>query len=686
MSKKPRSPRPPASNGKVSASVRSRRILPWIAPVVLVLATAVAFLPALENGFVNFDDIENFLNNKSYRGLGLTQLRWMFTTVNLGGLIPLTWMTLGFDYVIWGMDPAGYHLTSLVLHALGALVFYFLLLRLLREAGDSSHPDPTALRLGALFGALIFSVHPLRVESVAWVTERRDVLSGLFCLLTVLAYLRAWDTRDGERLGWKWYLASLGVFACALLSKSMAITLPVVLVLLDIYPLRRLRLSSPGRWRAIARNLLMEKTPFAVLSLACVALTLAAARDNDAMSSLSDVSVLDRVSLSVHSVAFYLWKTVAPVNLAVMYELPERLDRATWPFVAAWVFVLAITAACLVFRHRLIALAVVWLAYLVMLAPVSGLVQAGRQMAADRYTYLPCLSWAVLCGAGFSWAWRKTAGPHGESTRARSLVMGAGALIVLGLAALTWKQVEVWHDTETLWTHAAAASPSGRAHENLGEVFQDRGQLAEAGAHFERLVRIRPRYGPGHLYLGAVRAQQGRPDEAMREYEEAARLMPTSAVPHYNMGLALIAQHRTAEAIERYREAVKLVPGYVNAHNNLGMALAEQGRLDEGIQHLREALKLDPESPGIYSNLGLVLARQGRAAEALRQLGKAVELDPGNAGIRNNLGVMLVRVGRYDDAVVQFREALTINPRLREAQVNLDDAIARSRPGAPKSR
>jgi protein O-mannosyl-transferase len=685
MSKKPRSARPAASDGKVPAPPGSR-VLPWVVPVVLVLATAVAFLPTLDNGFVNFDDIENFLNNKAYRGLGLSQLRWMFTTVNLGGLIPLTWMTLGFDYVIWGMDPVGYHLTSLVLHALGALVFYFVLLRLLREAGDSRLPDPTALRLGALLGALIFSVHPLRVESVAWVTERRDVLSGLFCLLTVLAYLRAWDTRDGERLGGKWYLASLGLFACALLSKSMAITLPIVLVLLDIYPLRRLRLSSPDGLRAIARSLLVEKAPFAVLSLACVAVTLVAARNNDAMSSLHDVSLLDRVFLSVHSLAFYLWKTVAPVNLAIMYELPERLDRTAWPFMAAWVLVIAITAACLVFRHRLIALVIVWLAYLVMLAPVSGLVQVGRQMAADRYTYLPCLSWAVLCAAGFAWAWRKTAGPSGESTRARSLLTGASALIVLALAALTWKQVEVWHDTETLWTHAAAASPSGRAHENLGEVFQDRGQLTEAGAHFEKLVRIRPRYGPGHLYLGAVRAQQGRPDEAVREYEEAARLMPTSAVPHYNMGLALVAQNRTAEAIGHYREAVKLVPSYAVAHNNLGMALAEQGRLDEGVEHVREALKLDPESPGTYSNLGLLLARQGRAAEALRQLGKAVELDPGNAGIRNNLGVMLVRVGRYDDAVIQFREALTIDPRLREAQVNLDDAIARSRQGGLKPR
>lgn len=678
MSKKPRGARPP-SKGKASPPA-PRHVVRWLAPALVVLTTLVAYLPTLENGFVNFDDIENFLNNRSYRGLGLTQLRWMFTTLNLGGLIPLTWMTLGFDYAIWGMDPVGYHLTSLLLHGLGALVFYFVLLRLLRAAHDSSDPDPTARRLGALFGALVFSVHPLRVESVAWITERRDVLSGLFCLLTVLAYLRAWDTREGERLGRRWYLASLGLFACALLSKAMAMTLPAVLVILDVYPLRRLRLFSRGLLRPLARNLLIEKGPFAVLTLACIAVTLFAAKANDAMASLDALSPLDRLSLSVHSAAFYLWKTIAPVNLTIMYELPERLDRTTWPFLAAWACVTAITVACLVYRRRLIALAVVWVAYLVMLAPVSGLVQQGWQMAADRYSYLPCLSWAVLGGAGFAWALRRTGG------RARSLVLGCGAFVVMALAVLTWRQVGVWHDTETLWTHAVAAAPSGRAHENLGEVFQDRGQLTEAAAHFEELVRIRPRYGPGHLYLGAVRAQQGRQADAISQYEEAARLMPKSAVPHYNLGLALVAQHRTKEAIEHYREAVRLAPSYADAHNNLGMAVAQEGRLDEAVQHLREALRLRPESAGMHGNLGLVLARQGRVAEALQQLGRAVDLDPGNPGNHNNLGVILVGVGRYDDAVVQFREALTIDPGLREAQVNLDDAVARSRRAAPKSR
>jgi tetratricopeptide (TPR) repeat protein len=678
MSKRSRR-RPAAARPAPPVLTLSNDLSRWLAPAVLVLVTAVAYLPTFANGFVNFDDIENFINNRAYRGLGWTQLRWMFTTWNLGGLIPLTWITLGFDYVIWGMDPAGYHLTTLVLHLLGSLVFYFVLLRLFRIALAPGESNWTALRLGALVGALLFSVHPLRVESVAWITERRDVLSGLFTFLSVLAYLRAWDARRGERLERRWYLASLAFFACAILSKAMAVTLPVVLVLLDVYPLRRLPAFSRGGLRALARNLLVEKWPFGCLALAGVVVTVLAARGNDAMSSLARLALLDRLFLAVHSAAFYLWKTVAPINLSIMYQLPERLDRAAWPFIAAWVCVLAVSAVCLALARRFPAFLVVWIAYLVMLAPVSGLTQAGWQMTADRYSYMPCLGWAALAGAGFLLAWQRAGGARGESMRARTLVAGTAVCLISVLGVLTWRQVGVWRDTETLWTHAAAASPSSLAHENLGEVYQDRGQFDRAAAHFEQSVRMRPGYGPGHFHLGATRAQQGRPEEAMREYEEAARLMPDSAVPYYNMGLALVALRRPAEAIERYRQALKIVPGYADAHNNLGLLLAENGKLDEGVTHLREAVALRPDSASYHSNLGLALARQGRAGEALRELAHAVDLDPRSASAHNNLGVMLISLGRYDDAAVQFREALAISPGLREAQVNLEDAAARAK-------
>jgi tetratricopeptide (TPR) repeat protein len=397
------------------------------------------------------------------------------------------------------------------------------------------------------------------------------------------------------------------------------------------------------------------------------------------MATLERWSLLDRLVLAVHSAAFYLWKTIAPVNLSIMYEAPERINYAAWPFVAAWVCVIAISAGCLALARRFPALLIAWAAYLVMLAPVSGLVPVGLELAADRYSYTPCLAWAALAGAGFFLAWRRAGGAPNESPRGQALVAGTAVCVIAILGVLTWRQVGVWHDTETLWTHALAASPASRAHENLGDLYQDRGQIDRAAAHYERLVQMRPSYGPGHLYLGATRAQQGRPEEAMREYEEAARLMPDSAVPYYNMGLALVALRRPAEAIERYRQAVKIVPSYADAHNNLGLLLTDEGKLDEAVTHLREAVALRPESAGYRSNLGLALARQGRGGEALEELARAVDLDPRDAGAHNNLGVMLVSLGRYDAAAAQFREALAISPSLRVAQVNLEDATARAK-------
>src|SRR5262249_41031016 len=312
--------------------------------------------------------------------------------------------------------------------------------------------------------------------------------------------------------------------------------------------------------RALARNLFLEKLPFGLLALACLVVTALAARGNEAMSPLVRLGLLDRLFLAVHSAAFYLWKTVAPINLSIMYQLPERLGPAAWPFIAAWVCVLAVSAVCLALARSVPALLIAWTAYSVMPAPVSGLTQAGWQMAADRYSYMPCLGWAALAGAGFLLAWRRAGGARGESTR--TFVAWTAVCLIAVLGVLTWRQVGVWRDTETLWTHAAAASPSSLAHENLGEGYQDRGQFDRAAAPFEQSVRMRPGYGPGHFHLGATRAQQGRPEEAMREYEEAARLMPDSAVPYYNMGLALVALRRPAEAIGRYRQALKIVPGY----------------------------------------------------------------------------------------------------------------------------
>src|SRR5881628_3807110 len=350
-------------------------------------------------------------------------------TTHQGHYIPLTCMTLGLDYLLWGMNPFGYHLTSLLLHAANAVVFFFVARRILTLAlpGPSEHDH--ALAVSAGFAALVFAIHPLRAESVAWVTERRDVLSGLFYLSAILIYLRTCER--GERVrGWYW--AAVGLFAGALLSKSMAVNLPVVLVILDVYPLRRL--SGPIGWRSeSARRVYVEKIPFVLLAAAASAIAVIAQSSVHAAVSLAQLSVPGRLAVSAYGLSLYLWKMVVPLNLSPLYERPLTLNPSAMPFVLSYGLVLALTAIVLALRRRAPGLLAVWFAYVVVLLPVLGIFQSGPQIAADRYTYLAGLGWALLTGAALL----------SVSRRLPFLSTGLVVCILLGLGILTWNQGQV---------------------------------------------------------------------------------------------------------------------------------------------------------------------------------------------------------------------------------------------------
>src|SRR5213594_2833423 len=419
--------------------------LSWLVPVVIALITCAAFLPTPQNQFVNLDDNDNFLDNPHYRGLAWTHLRWMWTT-HLGHYIPLTWMTLGLDYLLWGMNPFGYHLMSLLLHAANAVVFFFVVHRILTLALPSPSERGHALAVAAGFAALVFAIHPLRVESVAWVTERRDVLSGLFYLSAILMYLRACE-RGARGRGWYW--AAVGLFAGALLSKSMVVNLPFVLLILDVYPLRRLG-GFVGWWSEPARRIYIEKIPFVLLAAAASAIAVMAQSSVHAAASLAQLSLPGRLVVSAYGLGFYLWKMVVPVNLSPLYELPRTMDPVAPPFILSYALVLAITAIVLALRRPVPGLPAAWVAYVVVLLPVLGILQSGPQIAADRYTYLAGLGWASLAGAGLLSTWRRWP-PF--------VLTGLAVVLLSGLGTLSWNQVEVWHDSEKLWTHALAIDP-----------------------------------------------------------------------------------------------------------------------------------------------------------------------------------------------------------------------------------
>src|SRR6059036_2943949 len=356
----------------------TQRWVYWLVPVLVALVTFAAFLPALQNQFVNFDDDENFLDNPHYRGLGWSPLRWMWTT-HQGHYIPLTWMTLGLDYLLWGMNPFGYHLTSLLLHAANAVAFFFVVRRILKRALPSPSERGHALAVSAGFAALVFAIHPLRVESVAWVTERRDVLSGLFYLSTILMYLQACERGTRGRGG---YWLSVAVFVCALLSKSMVVNLPVVLLILDVYPLRRLG-GAIGWWSEPARRVYLEKIPFVLLAAAASAIAVMAQSSVHAAASLAQLGVPGRLAVAAYGLGFYPRKMVVPVNLSPLYELPRTVDPMAPPFILSYALVLAIMAIVLALRRRVPGLPAAWVAYVVVLLPVLGIFQSGPQIAAD---------------------------------------------------------------------------------------------------------------------------------------------------------------------------------------------------------------------------------------------------------------------------------------------------------------
>ena len=535
---------------------RRARAVPW----AIAALTVAVFSPALWNGFVDWDDQVNLLGNPFYRGLGWTQLRWMFTTTLMGPYIPMTWLSFGLDYVLWGMNPTGYHLTSLLLHAASAAALFLVARRLLALARPAAPPG--ALAAGATLAALAFALHPLRVESVAWATERRDVLSGLFLLLTVLAYLRA--AAPAETAPRRWRLLALACFIVAILAKSIVMTLPAVLLVLDVYPLRRLG-GAAGWWTPAARRVWWEKLPFLLVGgLGAELSWWAVARSGFFKPSVA-YSLAERAAVAAYAGAFYVVKTILPFGLTPLYEMPLRVRPLEPRFLVSALAVVAVTAGVWLARRRWPAGLAAWMAYLVLLAPVSGLVHSGYQLAHDRYSYLSCLPFALLLG-GLPLALARAGR---GARRAAGAALAAG---VLALAALTWQQVQVWQTSETLWAHAVAVDPRcAICHDELGAALLRRGQAAAAIPHFQRVLDLRPEMTRAEGAIGLALLQSGRPADAEVRLKRALDAHPDSVPYLYQLGTALFAQRRFGEAEHALRRAVALRPDAAEPR----MALAE---------------------------------------------------------------------------------------------------------------
>jgi tetratricopeptide (TPR) repeat protein len=488
----------------------------WM-PVVIAAVTVVAFCPVLGNQFVIWGDQADLLSNPHFRGFLPDNLVWMFTTILHGHYQPLSWLTFALDYSIWGMDARGYHLSSLLLHAACAVAVFFLIVDLITIATPRLDREAEkALPWAAMTGALLFAVHPLRVEVVAWATERRGSLSGLLLVLSVTMYLRyargrSVDSPDRPAAGLAFdrhYWLAVLFFALSLLSKELGFTLPVVLLVLDVYPLRR--------WRAGA---LVEKAPFIALTLAAMVV---AARDSAALArSLSDYTLSQRVAQCFYGLAFYLQKTVVPARLSPLYPIPLVLDPLAPRFVISAAVVTAFTIGLVLLRRRRPAPLTAWACAVILLSPVLGLVQSGPQIAADRYTYLPAVGLSAIVAAWLTQAWTRRA------QVARALSGALACVILAGLAGATWRQSRVWRDSETLWRHAVEIDPSSvAAHNDLGAALVQAGRLDEAAAQFELAVTLDPGMADAHYNLAVIRAAQGRLGEAITHWRAVLAINP----------------------------------------------------------------------------------------------------------------------------------------------------------------
>ena len=626
--------------------------------LLLFVGTLLLFSRAVGHDFVNYDDPDYVTKNGFVQaGLGRAGAAWAFSSANISYWHPLTWLSHMLDCSLFGQNPHGHHATSVVLHSLNAVLAFLALRRL------------TGSRWTSALCAALFAWHPLRVESVAWVAERKDVLSGTFFFLTLWAYASyAARRREAQPGATRAYVLTLAAFAAGLMSKPMLVTVPALLLVLDFWPL--------GRWRPPTRDdpaprerlgsLLLEKLPFLALTVAVSVITYQAQTQVGTLTHALAFSA--RAANAAVAVATYVGKIFWPVDLAVLYPHPGH-----WPVarvVASLVMIVACTAVAVAQWRRRPWLLAGWLWFGGMLVPVLGFVQVGIQSMADRYTYLPQL------GLQLAVLW--TVRAAGLQPAVRRALTWLAALVLVACVARTWDQLAVWRDSATLFGQAVRVTQNNYlAYNNLGTHAADLGHYEEAIAYYRESLAIRPDYEEANNNLGSALNRLGRPAEAIPCLEAALRTKPDLIEAHNNLGNALGDLGRTDEAIAHYEFVLARKPDHVEAMNNLGVALAAKGRTTEAVAQLHAVLHLQPNHASAHSNLGNVYAMLGRNPEAVVEYRAALQVNPDDARTLNNLGNVCAQQGQLEAAAGCYEKSLRLEPANPETHANYGLALAR---------
>jgi Tfp pilus assembly protein PilF len=621
----------------------------------LIVTTLVIYWPLGNHEFINLDDDVYVYDNPQVKaGLTLKGVTWAFTSLTASNWHPLTWLSHMLDCQLYGLNPGAHHVTSLLFHIANTLLLFWVLKRMTGRLWASS------------FVAALFALHPLHVESVAWVSERKDVLSTFFWMLTLWAYLRYVEQRVITR-----YLLTILFFAVGLLSKPMLVTLPFVLLLLDYWPLGRFSFGqgavhSPNAQPSSGRNqgsvplrfLVLEKVPFFVLSAISSLLTFFVQRSGGAVGSLERLPMETRSANAIVSYAHYIEKLVWPRNLAILYPYPDMI--AVGQVALAGILLFGISVFVFRWARKRPYLPVGWLWYLGTLVPVIGLVQVGTQAMADRYTYVPLIGLFIMIAWWIPdmlarWRYRKT-----------SLAISAVLLLSIFMV-VTNLQIQKWHDNIRLFTHTLkVTNRNALIHYNLGIALSAQKKDREAMAHYKEALWIDPNCVEAYNNLGLTLVRQGENEEAMAHYTEALRIDPKHAKTHNNLGILLARQGKIEEADAHFTQALRTKPDFAEAHYNLGTLLARQGRIEEAGAHFAQALRIKPDYAEAYNNLGNVLAKQGKIEEAAAHYTKALRIKPDLAEAHFSLGMAYLMIGNRGSALKEYEILKRISPEMAD--------------------
>ena len=645
----------------VSSPIVKERTKKYVGLLCLGLITAIfaIYLQVGNHQFLNFDD-NYYVTNNSHVATGMTgkNIIWAFTSVDEANWHPITWLSHMADVQFYGMNPRGHHLTNVVIHTVSSMLLLLFLLRVTGSFWQSS------------FVAALFALHPLHVESVAWVAERKDVLSALFWFFTLIFYAEYVAKRKRAL-----FMLSLFSFVLGLMSKPMLVTLPIIMLLMDFWPLDRYRHEEQEQGlrqlsgRVLA--LIKEKIPFFVCSLLSAVVTIYAQNKGGTLQSFDVVPLQLRIENALIAYIKYIVKTLWPHDLAVYYPLTPSIPL--WQVIGSLLVLVLLSAATIRAGRQSPYLPVGWFWFLITLLPVIGLIQVGEQSMADRYSYIPVIGLFIMA------AWGVPDLTRGVQQREGILALLAGVVIIAS-AAQTWKQLGYWRDNISLYRHALQVTTGNyNINCNLGNAFASNGDLDAAIPEYQEALRIHPNFMEAHYNLGNAFARKGDLDAAIREYQEALRISPNDTKAHNYLGVTFARKGDLDAAIREYQEALRLSPDDTKAHSYLGAAFARKGNLNAAIREYHEALRLSPDDAKAHNYLGAAFARKGDLNAAIREYQEALRLSPDDTDAHNNLGAALVNKGDLEAAIRELQEALRLSPNDKTAHHNLGVVLTKKR-------